>query len=1241
MDKRRRIVGVLISDAHHKFFRQCLYSVQKELLANNMDVVTFTTLCKPGMNKDYSDAECSVYEVMNLRELDGLIVYPITFYMDAQKEVLSRIQKEFDKPVVCLESENEYGFPTVPFGRENGMELLVDHLTTRHGAKRIMLVAGNRDTDVYFDRALQEDFLKAMAKHGLEADPEKIFEGGFWIHSGEEIAKQLCESPEGLPDAVVCVSDECAAALVSAFESRGVRVPEDILVAGYGADEDRKVAEFLSVYRDPVEMSKNAVRMLLALMEGKSHFLLQHRGGCCRLIPGSSCGCSRHSSASYANLWLESIRDENERFPSEFNFMSEEVTNVADFRESLKAVDNFSHYLGDYEAFYLCLNENAMHSVEEMGHLTEKVELAICHEKDNSVYGDGRMFDRSFMIPALYRECPYPRVFYVASIHFMNRVLGYMVLSYGKSPEVHSRWLRGWTRKLAHCLETQRRWYMYDDMTVQNQVRDAMTGLYNYKGYISALTDIYRHMGSPSVKLRVIALDIERFSTINDTYGRDEGNEVLLALTKMIQATMNDRDVCARFGNDEFVIAGFYDTDNDAQGLLSNLKARLQTYNNFNKKSYSVDIVYAKICEDVTDEASIAAITADALADKKTYKENKRRGKSGQEYFNEEERTEVTRVLDDNLLTYYFQPIINAKTGEVDSYEALMRTETDSTMKPEVILRHAEALDRLYDVERHTFFNTLALYQKHHEELQGKKLFINSIPSVLINDKDFEKLAVSYKDILENIVIEFTEQTEATQEQLQVIKKRCSDHGMRLAIDDYGAGYSNISNLLNYAPDYVKIDRVLISGVDEDNKKQYFVANTVEFAHENGFLALAEGVETKEELNTVIRLGVDLIQGYYTGRPQAGFLKEIPKDMADDIVRMNLRNINTRQKKTYIIGNESEVAILPLAINGYTELVVPKPDCILVGDQKHPADIVIHIPDHTVSRIHLRGVQLEAYQRRPCIEIGNRSDVTLVIEGNVTLQDTGIRVPESSSLTIEGKGKLFINVSSDRSFAIGGDCNQSVGRITVNMDGEITIHGDGRECVGIGGGYLRDTGLRIERCKNIYLTMTGEQIVGIGSSSNTASVFVQNTRILARVNSDRGVAIGSVEGEARVDARNAQISCISSGDTQVAIGTLLHDKMQARLVDCEFQTEMKAKRCVGIGNRGGIANVRILGSTVGVRCEGSSVIGVGSGVGQGRGQFETSTFNFRLASASKTPFGYEEEAMSFLQCVTPEEEETR
>ena len=1241
MSKRRKIVGVMISDAHHKFFKQCLYNVQQELLKNDIDVVTFTTLCKAGLEAGYSDAECSVYEVMDLRELDGLIVYPTTFYMAKQYEVLEKIRREFGKPVVCLEHENEYGFPTVPFGRENGIELLVEHLVKVHGAKTIRFVAGHLGINIPFDIAMQEEFLNVCARYGIEAKAEDFFDGGFWIQTGDEIAETLSKDPNGLPDAVICVSDEGAAALTAALEQRGIRVPEDIIVAGYGTGSDRESGEFLSVYRDSEEMATNAVRMLVSLMEGKEHFLLTHKSSCCKLIPGGTCGCVRNSSGAFAEHMLEEIRDVNERFPSEFNFMSEEITGATDFEECLKTVDRFSGYLGDYEAFYLCLNENALHEHGPMTHITDKVEMAIAHEKDTCVFADGRKFSREFMIPALYRESEKPRVFYVASLHFMDRVLGYVVLSYGSTPEVFSRWLRGWTRKLAHCLEAQRRWCMYDDMTVQNQVRDAMTGLYNYKGYINALQEMYRHLGGVPTKLRVIAIDIERFSTINDAYGRDEGNEVLLALTKIIQNTMNDRDICARFGNDEFVVAGFYETNNDATGLLSNLNARLQNYNNFNKKSYSVNLTYAKVCEDVAEEDDLATITADAIAAKKTLKENRKRQLGGVEVVDEEERAEVMRILDDNLLTYHFQPIVNAKTGEIYSYEALMRAKTESALAPEIILRHAEAIDRLYVVERHTFFNTLELFKQNRDKLHGRKLFINSIPKVVISDKDYAKLSTNYADVLQDVVIEFTEQTEASQEQVQIIKERCAQHGMQLAIDDYGAGYSNISNLLNYEPDYVKIDRSLIAHIDEDNKKQYFVSNTVEFAHENGFLALAEGVETREELNTVIRLGIDLVQGYFTGRPTEGFTEEIPKDLVDEIVRMNIRNIDTRQKKTYIVGNESEVLLVPLVMDGYTEVVVPKPDCVLVGNPKYQTDIVIHVPDNTISRIHLRGAQLESYQRRPCLEIGNRSDVTLVVEGNVTMQDAGIRVPESSSLTIEGTGKLYINVSSDRSFAIGGDCNQSVGRITVNMDGELTIHGDGRECIGIGGGYLRDTGVRIERARNVYLTMTGEQIVGIGSSSSTAHVLLQDARLLATVNSDRGVAIGSIAGEPIVELNKAHFANIASGDTQIGIGSLQNEKVTVRVTDCEVQTEMRAKRCVGIGCRTGAAAVRVINSTVNMRCEGSSAIGIGSGDRKGRGQFEMSGLNFRLASASGIAFGYEEEAMNFLKCKIVGTEEFR
>ncbi|MBP5461662.1 MAG: hypothetical protein J6Y20_06010, partial [Lachnospiraceae bacterium] len=189
--------------------------------------------------------------------------------------------------------------------------------------------------------------------------------------------------------------------------------------------------------------------------------------------------------------------------------------------------------------------------------------------------------------------------------------------------------------------------------------------------------------------------------------------------------------------------------------------------------------------------------------------------------------------------------------------------------------------------------------------------------------------------------------------------------------------------------------------------------------------------------------------------------------------------------------------------------------------------------------------------------------------------------------------------------------------------------------------YLRETGVRIERCRNMYLTMTGEQIVGVGSANSAANVFLQNTRLIATINSDRGVALGSIAGEPRVELYKAHFACISSGDTQIGIGSLTNGQNTARVTDSEVQTEMRAKRCVGIGCRTGTATVRVIGSTINMRCEGTSAIGIGSGERKGRGQFEMSGMNFRLASASGIAFGYEEEAMNFLKCKIVGTEESK
>lgn len=124
----------------------------------------------------------------------------------------------------------------------------------------------------------------------------------------------------------------------------------------------------------------------------------------------------------------------------------------------------------------------------------------------------------------------------------------------------------------------------------------------------------------------------------------------------------------------------------------------------------------------------------------------------------------------------------------------------------------------------------------------------------------------------------------ASDEEVNLIKTLGdNEFGIPIAIDDYGSGCSNIVNLLRYAPQIIKVDRYLITDIDKDANKQMFMKGTLEFASANNIKVLAEGVETREEFQTVVALGVDYVQGYYTGKPSRCPMEEIPDFVVSDI----------------------------------------------------------------------------------------------------------------------------------------------------------------------------------------------------------------------------------------------------------------------------------------------------------------------------------------------------------------------
>ncbi len=202
----------------------------------------------------------------------------------------------------------------------------------------------------------------------------------------------------------------------------------------------------------------------------------------------------------------------------------------------------------------------------------------------------------------------------------------------------------------------------------------------------------------------------------------------------------------------------------------------------------------------------------------------------------EEEKQEfkkVEEIIDGNLLKYHFQPIVSALNGEVFSYEALMRSAGDPKITPFHILKYAALNDRLEDIERATFINVLGLIGKMREELGGRAVFINSIPDVRLGDADVEKISELLRKYSDCTVVELTESAEADEGQLTVLKDRYGSLNVKIAVDDYGTGYSNVSNLLRYTPNFVKIDRSLLSEINVDAKKRHFVRDIIEFCHDN------------------------------------------------------------------------------------------------------------------------------------------------------------------------------------------------------------------------------------------------------------------------------------------------------------------------------------------------------------------------------------------------------------------------
>ncbi len=408
---------------------------------------------------------------------------------------------------------------------------------------------------------------------------------------------------------------------------------------------------------------------------------------------------------------------------------------------------------------------------------------------------------------------------------------------------------------------------------------DELTGLANRALFFDRVEHALMRGTRADAQVAVVFVDLDDFKAINDRLGHAVGDRVLREVADRFSSVARSADTVARLGGDEFgvLLEGVPGARavQAAERLLDTLRVPLQIDGEEIRVSASAGLAVgasdARDVEELLRKGDLAMYEA------------KRNGKRRLEQYtldmarpdapdrrpltwfmrSDEQHDEIRSLLDDpDSLTMAFQPIMDLRTGRIAGYEALSRFNGTPYRSPDQWFAQAHRCGLGYAVEAKALAAALAL----RDRPEGTYLAVNLSPSSLTAAEVQAVLPAR----LDDLVIEVTENELASGDPAvagAILALR--ERGARLAVDDVGAGYAGLTHVMRLAPDIIKLDRALTTGIEDDPVKAALVSSFVRYARDIDATVCGEGIETLAELTTLAGLDVAYGQGYLIARPAA------------------------------------------------------------------------------------------------------------------------------------------------------------------------------------------------------------------------------------------------------------------------------------------------------------------------------------------------------------------------------------
>lgn len=375
----------------------------------------------------------------------------------------------------------------------------------------------------------------------------------------------------------------------------------------------------------------------------------------------------------------------------------------------------------------------------------------------------------------------------------------------------------------------------------------------------------------------LITINISHFREINTLFGYEIGDEVLKQVALRI---LESGFECYKGHADEFIILSYDVVDYLEIDILSNYIFNLLSDRAYVVNEFEIYITVALGFSIFSKEEIVERNIFDLIHNSNFALKYAKEKNLQYSFYNSDlvknlknnysyiwKKKIITAIQDSQIITF-FQPIINNENGMIEKYEALMRLrEEDRIISPFQFILSSKKYGLYNNLTRLVVMYVIDMIEKIDKEI-SINISIDDIRNISTMRLIYERIQSLDKDRAKNIVFELLE-SEGIENYSEVkqfitnIKK----YGCKVAIDDFGSGYSNFSHILNLNVDYIKIDASIIKNIDKDKNCEYIAKLIVDFSNKVGVKTIAEFVHSKDVFEKVKEIGITYSQGYYFSEP--------------------------------------------------------------------------------------------------------------------------------------------------------------------------------------------------------------------------------------------------------------------------------------------------------------------------------------------------------------------------------------